>query len=120
MSEPVLRRYMEAWSNHDVQSIMSMMTEDCIFRAASGPEIHGKTHVGAAEVESSIRGFFTSFPDAEWSDVNVFAFGAYGYSEWTLKMSGHEGSSLETRGCDFFELVGDKIHLKSAFRKQRI
>jgi ketosteroid isomerase-like protein len=33
----VLQAFADAWNRHDVDALMSFMTEDCVFEASAGP-----------------------------------------------------------------------------------
>ena len=37
----VLQAFADAWNCHDVDALMSFMTEDCVFEASAGPDICG-------------------------------------------------------------------------------
>jgi len=36
----------DAFDRHDVKTVLSFMTEDCVFNAAGGPDVHGTRIVG--------------------------------------------------------------------------
>ena len=37
----VLQAFADAWNRHDVDALMSFMTQDCVFEASAGPDICG-------------------------------------------------------------------------------
>lgn len=120
MTEALLRTYTQAWNDHDVDAVMAMMTDTCVFHASIGPELQGRTYVGHEAVREAVQAFFAALPDCQWVDAEAFVCGGdRGYSEWTLRATGPDGVLTETRGCDLFEFIGDKVHVKNAFRKQR-
>ena len=48
-----LEAFSAAWNRHDIEALMSFMTEDCVFETAAGPDACGTRHVGAAAVRSA-------------------------------------------------------------------
>jgi ketosteroid isomerase-like protein len=40
-----LQAFADAWNRHDVEAIMSFMTEDCVFESSAGPEVCGTRYV---------------------------------------------------------------------------
>lgn len=41
-----LQAFADAWNRHDVDALMSFMTEDCVFEASAGLEICGERFEG--------------------------------------------------------------------------
>ena len=37
----LLDEFATAWNRHDVDALMSMMTDDCVFDASAGPDVAG-------------------------------------------------------------------------------
>jgi ketosteroid isomerase-like protein len=117
MTEQQLRDYTQAWNERDVDRIMDGMTEDCVFHASVGPELLGSTHAGKAAVRAAVEAFFAAWPRCAWVDEEVVVAGDRGFSEWTFRATGADGREVEARGCDLFELRGDLVAVKNAFRK---
>jgi hypothetical protein len=46
-----------------------------------------------------------------------FVAGDRGHAQWTFTWAGENGARNEVRGCDLFELDGELIRTKNAFRK---
>ena len=42
----LLDRFADAWNRHDLDALMSMMTDDCVFEASAGPEVTGQRSEG--------------------------------------------------------------------------
>ena len=49
-----LQAFADAWNRHDVEALMSSMTDDCVFEASAGPEVCGTSYVGRATVEAGL------------------------------------------------------------------
>ena len=47
-----LAAFADAWNRHDVDAIMTFMTDDCVFETAAGPQAFGARHVGTAAVRT--------------------------------------------------------------------
>ena len=47
-----LQTFADAWNRHDVDALMSFMTEDCVFEASAGPEICGTRYAGREAVSA--------------------------------------------------------------------
>lgn len=115
----VLQAYADAWNRHDVDAIMSFMTEDCVFESSAGPEVCGTRYVGSEAVRAGFVEVWTAFPDAHWGNARHFVHGDRGVSEWTFTGTRADGSRVEVHGCDQFTFVDGKISLKNSYRKNR-
>ena len=117
MDESRLQAFGEAWNSHDADLVVSYMTDDCVFHASLGPELLGRSYVGAEEVRQGVQTFFDRYPDGRFEDSSVFVGGDRGASEWTFVWTDEAGETRRVRGCDLFAFEGDRIRLKNAFRK---
>jgi hypothetical protein len=115
-----LAAFADAWNRHDVDGLMTFMTDDCIFDASSGPFAFGSRFEGYAAVRAAYAGIFTVFPDARWSDANHFVSGSSGLSHWLFTGTKADGSRVEVHGCDVFTFKSGKIFIKDSYRKQRV
>lgn len=114
-----LKAFSDALNNHDIDAVMSMMTDDCIFHAVAGPDLQGKSFVGQAEVRQGLENAWKTAPDACWVDGEHFVIGNRGFSETTYKGTTSEGVRSEARMIDAFTFRDGKIAVKNAFRKNR-
>lgn len=115
----VLQAFADAWNRHDVDALMSFMTEDCVFEASAGPEVCGARFAGREAVRASFAEVWASFPDAHWSNARHFVRGERGVSEWTFTGTRPDGTLVEVHGCDLFTFRDGKIALKNSYRKNR-
>jgi ketosteroid isomerase-like protein len=111
-----LRAFGAAWDDANLERLMDLMTDDCIYQASVGPE-PGRTYVGRAAVRAGFEAMLTHDADAESHGGRVFVAGNLGVSEWSYIQRGADGRVVEVRGCDILEFVGCKIARKDAFRK---
>lgn len=114
-----LQAFADAWNRHDVDALMSFMTDDCVFESSAGPDLCGSRYVGKAAVRSSFAQVWASFPDAHWGNACHFVHGDRGVSEWIFTGTQADGKRVEVQGCDLFTLRDGKIALKNSYRKNR-
>ncbi|MGE0800459.1 MAG: nuclear transport factor 2 family protein [Lautropia sp.] len=114
-----LEAFSDAWNRHDVDALMSFMSEDCVFQTAAGPDACGTRHVGPAAVRKAFAAAWEAVPDAQWRNGRHFVQGDFGTSLWTFTGTAADGSRIEADGVDVFTFRNGKIQLKNAFRKAR-
>lgn len=119
VSTEVLQAFADAWNRHDVDALMSFMTEDCEFEASAGMDICGTRYVGREAVRAAFAEVWTNFPDAHWGNAQHFVQGERGVSEWTFTGTRADGTGVEVHGCDLFTFRDGKIFLKNSYRKNR-
>jgi steroid delta-isomerase-like uncharacterized protein len=115
----LLDRFADAWNRHDVEALMSVMTEDCVFEASAGPQVSGRRSEGQQAVRAAYAAVFETFPDAHWADARHFIAGNRGVSEWTFSGTQSDGTRVEVSGCDLFTFRDGKIAVKNSYRKNR-
>jgi steroid delta-isomerase-like uncharacterized protein len=118
-SVALLERFAEAWNRHDLDALMSMMMDDCVFDASAGPEVNGHRHQGQQAVRAAFAAVYEMFPDAHWAAARHFIAGNRGVSEWTFTGTRRDGTRVEVTGCDLFTLRDGKIAVKNSYRKNR-
>ena len=114
-----LQEFADAWNRHDVDALMSFMTDDCVFEASAGPEICGTRFVGRAAVRAAFAEVWATFADAHWGDARHFVCGDRGVSEWIFTGTRGDGTTVEVHGCDLFRFRDGRILLKNSYRKNR-
>ena len=115
----LLDRFADAWNRHDLDALLSMMTDDCVFEASAGPQVDGQRSEGKHAVRAAYAAVFEAFPDAHWANPRHFTAGNRAVSEWTFTGTNADGTRVEAEGCDLFTLSDGKIVRKQAFRKNR-
>lgn len=114
-----LEDFSDAWNRHDIEALMSFMTDDCVFESNAGPDIVGTSFRGKEEVRRGFMRAWQIYPNARWADARHFVNGDRGASEWIFLGTDNDGNGIEVAGCDLFQFCGDKITVKNSFRKQR-
>lgn len=115
----LLEAFGQAWNSHDVDALMSMMADDCVFHTVGGPDVLGTTFSGREQVRAAFEMAWKNFPDAAWLDGEHFVVGDRGVSETTFSGTKADGSRVEARMVDVFTFRDGKITVKNAFRKDR-
>jgi steroid delta-isomerase-like uncharacterized protein len=118
-SVALLDRFADAWNRHDLEALMSMMTDDCVFEASAGPHVNGQRSEGKDEVRAAYAAVFQTFPDAHWADARHIISGNRGVSEWTFTGTQRDGKRVEVTGCDLFTFRDGRIAIKNSYRKNR-
>lgn len=114
-----LQAFADAWNRHDVDVLMSFMTDDCVFESSAGPEVWGTRSEGRKAVHAAYADVWATFPDAHWSNARHFVCGDRGVSEWIFTGTRGDGTRVEVQGCDLFTFRDGKIALKNSYRKNR-
>ncbi len=115
----LLERFADAWNRHDLDALMSMMTDDCVFQASGGSGIDGQRSEGREAVRAAYGAVFDAFADARWSNPRHVIAGNRGVSEWTFTGTHKDGTRVEVGGCDLFTFRDGKIAVKNSYRKHR-
>ena len=114
---PSLQAFLDALNAHDVDAVMSFLTEDCVFDMPRGPSPGGRRLIGSEQVRAGIQSRFDGIPDIQYGDDRHWTSGNRGVSEWTIRGTQATGEPIEVRGCDLFEFTGGKISRKDSFWK---
>ena len=118
-SVKLLERFADAWNRHDLDALMSMMTDDCVFEASAGPQVDGRRSEGPQAVRAAYAAVFEAFHDAHWANPRHFIADSRGVSEWTFSGTQKDGKRIEVNGCDLFTFRDGKIAVKNSYRKNR-
>ena len=115
----MLQAFANAWNRHDVDALMSFMTDDCVFEASAGPDVCGTLYEGREAVRAGFSEVWATYPDAHWGNARHFVCGNRGVSEWIFTGTRADGTRVEVNGCDVFTFRDGKIAVKNSYRKNR-
>ena len=115
----MLQAFADGWNRHDVDALMSFMTDDCVFEASAGPDVCGTLYEGREAVRAGFSEVWATYPDAHWGNARHFVCGNRGVSEWIFTGTRADGTRVEVNGCDVFTFRDDKIAVKNSYRKNR-
>ena len=109
-----VERFNDAFNRHDVDAVMALMTDDCVFESTSPP--HGERLEGQAAVRAFWERFFTSSPTSHFETEEIFAAGDRCVVCWqhTWRNGDAQGS---VRGVDVITVRDGKVAEKLAYVK---
>ena len=111
-----LARFSAAFGSGDVDAIMALMTEDCVFEA-TGPAPDGVRHEGAEDVRAVWDELFGQTKDAAFSEEESFVVGDRGVLRWRFDWTEADGSSGHVRGVDVLRLRDGLVCEKLSYVK---
>ena len=106
-------RFNDAFNRHDVDAVMAVMTDDCVFESTAPP--HGERHEGQAAVRAFWEQFFTSSPTSHFDAEEVIVTGDRCVVRWIHTWSGDAPGSV--RGVDVITVRDGKVAEKLAYVK---
>jgi ketosteroid isomerase-like protein len=112
----VVRRFDDAWARGDLDTLMSLIADDCVYDASvgAGP---GMQYLGKSEVRRGFVEMLDYDRDGDSEGHLVTIDGARALVLWTIRRRGPSGAITSVRGCDIFEVRDGLIRRKDAFRK---
>jgi len=113
----LLKGFLEAFTRHDLDSIMDYFAQDCVFYMPRGSALRGDRYVGKDQVRAGLAKRFEGIPDVHYGEDRHWVCGDFGVSEWTLTGTSLSGKKIEVRGVDLLEFVEGKITRKDLFWK---
>ena len=119
VTREVLKGFLAAFNDHDLDAIMGYFADDCVFFMPRGAKPRGDRFVGKEAVRAGLAKRFEGIPDVHYGDDRHWVCDdGLGVSEWTLTGTSTSGQSIEVRGLDLLEFDEDgKITRKDSFWK---
>jgi steroid delta-isomerase-like uncharacterized protein len=112
----LLNRFNEAFNQHDAQSMLALMTEDCLFENTY-PAPDGTRYQGKGSVKEFWEEFFRSSPEARIEIEEMFTSQERGVQRWTYHWVDSTGNAGHVRGVDIFRFRQGKIAEKLSYVK---
>lgn len=107
----VIERFNAAFNAHDVDAVMALMTEDCVFENTYPPP-DGERFEGRAAVRANFAAFFAESRHARFEFADTFACDDRACVRWLYRWgNGH------VRGVDVFHVRGNLIVEKLSYVK---
>lgn len=109
----LLERFGSAFNDHDIEVVMGLMTEDCVFENTN-PAPDGTRYEGQAAVRAAFSAFFDENPRAIFETEEMFASETRGFVCWIYRWDDAGG---HVRGVDVFHFRGGRVAAKLSYVK---
>jgi ketosteroid isomerase-like protein len=107
----IVLEFNEAFNRHDVNGMMKLMSEDCVFENTA-PAPDGSAYAGKEAVTQFWQEFFRESPKAHIEIEEIFGFGNHCVMRWKYTWGdGH------VRGVDVFKIKDELICEKLSYVK---
>ena len=107
--------FCEAFDRCDVDAVMALMTDDCIFESTF-PAPAGERHTGQATVRRYWEQFFAATLNPQFENEEMFATGDRVISRWRFSW-GTADTGGHVRGVDVYRVREGKVAEKLAYVK---
>ncbi len=112
----VVARFSAAFGSGDVDAIMALMTDDCVFES-TGPAPDGQLVEGQAAVRRVWEELFGGTADARFEEEESFVSGDRAALRWRYTWTNGDGSPGHVRGVDLLRLRDGKVAEKRSYVK---
>ena len=112
----VIEKFNEAFNRHDVQGIMALMTDDCIFENTYPPP-DGERFEGQEAVRHFWEEFFRSSSHAVFQWEDMITHGDRCVVRWRYEWTNTNSESGHVRGVDVFRVREGKVAEKFSYVK---
>jgi uncharacterized protein (TIGR03086 family) len=104
-------RFNDAFNRHDVDTVMTLMTDDCVFDTTQ-PAPDGRRFTGQQEVRAEWERLFTAAPTARFDAEEIVTAGDRAVVRWTYDFGhGH------VRGVDVLQVRDGRVAEKLSYVK---
>ena len=111
-----IEEFNAALNRHDVDAVMALMTDDCVFENTYPPP-DGEQLTGQAAVRGFWEGLLRASPSAHFETEELFASGDRCITRWRYRYSNADGSTGHIRGADIFRVRDGKVAEKFSYVK---
>ena len=111
-----LARFSAAFGRGDVDAIMALSTDDCVFEA-TGPAPDGERHEGAAALRAVWEQLFGETGEPAFTEEESFVCGDRGVLRWRFDWRDADGGPGHVRGVDVLRLRDGKVCEKLSYVK---
>ncbi|MBX2992510.1 MAG: nuclear transport factor 2 family protein [Bacteroidetes bacterium] len=111
----IVQDFHAAFNRHDVDGVMALMTEDCVFENTNPPP-DGAIYRGQKDVRGVWEKLFAANPDAFFEVEEIFASGDRCVLRWIYRKT-KDGKVWHLRGVDIFKVRDGKVAEKLSYVK---
>lgn len=118
VDDEFFRRYQQAWSDCDAETIAAMMTPDGLYEASYGSQPWGERYEGREAIRTHLQ---NTWADPANRSRHVYGdrylLGNRGFAEWTSTPPDADDPGETVHGADFYEFRDGLVAKKIAYRK---
>ncbi|MFI7062138.1 TIGR03086 family metal-binding protein [Kribbella sp. NPDC050124] len=114
--DAIVARFGAAFDRQDLEAVMALVTEDCVFESTS-PAPDGVRFEGAAAVRAEWEKLFANTDDPRFETEESVVLGDRGVVRWTYSWQEASGQRGHVRGVDVLRLRDGKIAEKFSYVK---
>jgi uncharacterized protein (TIGR02246 family) len=111
-----MERMEGAINRHDIEAMLAIMTEDCVFENTF-PAPDGARHEGSEAIRAAFEAFFHASPQATFETEECFVCGERAVVRWRYRWIDADGKAGHVRGVDLHRLRDGKIAETFAYVK---
>lgn len=111
----VVTEFGEAFARGDVDAVMALMTDDCVFENTY-PAPDGERYVGQEAVRAFWQRFFAESESPRFETEEIYGVDDHVVSRWRFSW-GHAGSDGHVRGVDLIRIRDGKVAEKLSYVK---
>ncbi len=106
----------EAFNRHDVEGMMKLMTDDCVFENTA-PAPDGTVYTGKEAVTRFWQEFFRESPKAHIEIEEIFSAGLRCVMRWKYEWVDSSGAAGHVHGVDIFKVKDELLCEKLSYVK---
>ena len=114
-TQATIEAFNEAFGRHDVDAVMALMTDDCVFENTSPP--NGERFEGQNQVRAAWEAFFAASPTAHFDAEDVITTADRCVVQWRYTWTNDDGTNNSIRGADVIRVRDGKVAEKFAYVK---
>lgn len=109
----VVNQFGDAFAHQDVDTVMELMTDDCVFESTSPPD--GERIEGHAAVRAFWEGLFAANPKSRWETEETIVAGDRAVVRWCYWFNDQDDAHV--RGVDVITVRDGKVSEKYSYVK---
>ncbi|MCC6944193.1 MAG: nuclear transport factor 2 family protein [Thermomicrobiales bacterium] len=111
----VIEQFNDTWNARDIDGLMDLITDDCVFENTS-PRPDGERFVGKAAIREVWSGVLQT-PGMRFETEEMVASGDRVTTLWVYHWANADGSHGHIRGIDLFTVRDGKVAAKLSYVK---
>src|SRR5690349_3409049 len=98
-----VRKLDDAINNHDLEAMLALMTNDCVFENTF-PAPDGTRYEGHGAVRAAFEEFLRDSPSAHFEEEELVALGDRAILRWRYSWTDRDGKAGHVRGVDIIKV----------------